>query len=140
MPEMSANIIRDRVIEEIDKDIYDVIILNFANTDMVGHTGKMDATIKAVETIDNAIGMIYKEVMKHNGILVITADHGNAEEMGDNSNPITSHTTNLVPLIITKENIKLNDGRLCDIIPTVIDLMNLEKPEEMTGVSLIERS
>ena len=137
MPEMSANIVRDKVIEAIDSDKYNVIILNFANTDMVGHTGNLDATIKAVETIDTAIGMIYKKVLEHNGILLITADHGNAEKMEENGNIFTAHTTNLVPFLITKEGIKLNDGRLCDITPTMLDLMNLDKPIEMTGVSLI---
>ena len=137
MPEMSANIVRDKVIEAIDSEKYNVIILNFANTDMVGHTGNLDATIKAVETIDTAVGMIYKKVLEHNGILLITADHGNAEKMKENNNIFTAHTTNLVPLLITKKDIKLNDGRLCDITPTMLDLMNLDKPNEMTGVSLI---
>jgi 2,3-bisphosphoglycerate-independent phosphoglycerate mutase len=137
MPEMSANIVRDKVIEAIDSNKYDVIILNFANTDMVGHTGNLDATIKAVETIDTAVGMIYKKVLEHNGILLITADHGNAEKMIENNDIFTAHTTNLVPLIITKKGIKLNDGRLCDITPTMLDLMGLDKPIEMTGKSLI---
>ena len=137
MPEMSANIVRDKVIEAIDSEKYNVIILNFANTDMVGHTGNLDATIKAVETIDTAVGMIYKKVLEHNGILLITADHGNAEKMEENGNIFTAHTTNLVPLLITKKDIKLNDGRLCDITPTMLDLMNLDKPIEMTGISLI---
>ena len=137
MPEMSANIVRDKVIEAIDSNKYDVIILNFANTDMVGHTGNLDATIKAVETIDTAVGMIYKKVLEHNGILLITADHGNAEKMKENNDIFTAHTTNLVPLIITKKGIKLNDGRLCDITPTMLDLMGLDKPIEMTGKSLI---
>ena len=138
MPEMSANIVRDKVLDAIDSDKYNVIILNYANTDMVGHTGNLDATIKAVETIDTAIGMIYKKVLEHNGILLITADHGNAEKMLDNNEIFTAHTTNLVPLIITKKGIELNDGRLCDITPTMLDLMGLDKPSEMTGISLIK--
>ena len=139
-PEMSANIVRDKVLEAIESDKYNSIILNFANTDMVGHTGKLDAAIKAVETVDTAIGMIYKKVLEHNGVLLITADHGNAEKMiGEDNKPFTAHTTNLVPLIITKEGIELNDGRLCDLAPTMLDLMNLDKPEEMTGVSLIRK-
>ena len=138
MPEMSANIVRDKVIEAIDSDKYNVIILNFANTDMVGHTGNLDATIKAVETVDTAIGMIFKKVQEHNGTLLITADHGNAEKMLENNEIFTAHTTNLVPLIITKKGIKLKDGRLCDITPTMLDLMGLDKPSEMTGISLIE--
>ena len=140
-PEMSANIVRDKVLEAIESDKYNAIILNFANTDMVGHTGKLDAAIKAVETVDTAIGMIYKKVLEHNGVLLITADHGNAEKMIDyeDKSPFTAHTTNLVPLIVTKEGIELNDGRLCDLAPTMLDLMNLDKPEEMTGVSLIRK-
>ena len=139
-PEMSANIVRDKVLEAIESDKYNAIILNFANTDMVGHTGKLDAAIKAVETVDTAIGMIYKKVLEHNGVLLITADHGNAEKMiGEDNKPFTAHTTNLVPLIITKKGIELNDGRLCDLAPTMLDLMNLDKPEEMTGVSLIRK-
>ena len=102
--------------------------------------GKLDAAIKAVETVDTAIGMIYKKVLEHNGVLLITADHGNAEKMiGEDNKPFTAHTTNLVPLIITKEGIELNDGRLCDLAPTMLDLMNLDKPEEMTGISLIRK-
>ena len=139
-PEMSANIVRDKVLEAIESDKYNSIILNFANTDMVGHTGKLDAAIKAVETVDTAIGMIYKKVLEHNGVLLITADHGNAEKMiGEDNKPFTAHTTNLVPLIITKKGIELNDGRLCDLAPTMLDLMNLDKPVEMTGVSLIRK-
>ena len=139
-PEMSANIVRDKVLEAIESDKYNSIILNFANTDMVGHTGNLDATIKAVETIDTAVGMIYKKVLEHNGVLLITADHGNAEKMiGEDNKPFTAHTTNLVPLIITKKGIELNDGRLCDLAPTMLDLMNLDKPVEMTGVSLIRK-
>ena len=141
-PEMSANIVRDKAIEAIDSDKYNVIILNFANTDMVGHTGKMDAAIKAVETVDTAIGMIYKKIEEKNGILLITADHGNAEKMIDyeDKTPFTAHTTNKVPLIITKKGLNLKEGRLCDLAPTMLDLMNLPKPKEMTGESLIERS
>ena len=139
-PEMSANIVRDKVLEAIESDKYNSIILNFANTDMVGHTGKLDAAIKAVETVDTAIGIIYKKVLEHNGVLLITADHGNAEKMiGEDNKPFTAHTTNLVPLIVTKKGIELNDGRLCDLAPTMLDLMNLDKPEEMTGVSLIRK-
>lgn len=138
-PEMSANIVRDKVIEAIDSEKYDVIILNFANTDMVGHTGKLDAAIKAVETIDTAIGKIYKEIEKYNGILLISADHGNCEKMidYDNKTPFTAHTTNKVPLVITKKGIRLKEGRLCDLTPTMLDLMNLDKPKEMSGESLI---
>lgn len=140
-PEMSANIVRDKVLDAIDKDKYNVIILNFANTDMVGHTGKLDAVIKAVETIDTAIGMIYKKVLGHNGILLITADHGNCEKMIDykDKTAFTAHTTNKVPLIITKKGLKLKEGRLCDLTPTMLDIMGIDKPKEMTGESLIEK-
>ncbi len=135
-PEMSANEVTEALLPEMEN--YDVIILNFANGDMVGHTGVLDAAIKAVETVDNNLGKIYKRIKELDGCMIITADHGNCEEMlDDEGNVLTAHTTNLVPLIITKENINLNDGKLGDIAPTMIDLLGLEIPEEMTGKSLI---
>ncbi len=139
-PEMSANEITDKAIEKIKEKKYDSIILNFANTDMVGHTGNLKATIKAVETVDECIGKIVKAIKKVNGILLITADHGNCEKMIDDktNSPQTAHTTNLVPLIIYGiENIKLRPGKLSDISPTMLDLLNLDKPLEMSGKSLI---
>ena len=137
-PEMSANKITEELLKEIGN--YDLIILNFANGDMVGHTGVLDAAVKAVETIDNCLLQIYEKVKELDGIMIVTADHGNCEEMLDDSNDvITSHTTNLVPFIITKQNINLCPGKLGDIAPTILDLMNLEIPQEMTGKSLIQK-
>ena len=141
-PEMSANEICDNVCKAIDDEKYDAIILNFANPDMVGHTGNMEAAEKAVETVDKCIGRIITEIGKHNGQLLITADHGNCEQMIDykTGEPFTSHTTNPVPLILYGRNdVKLKNGRLCDLAPTLLDLMGLEKPEEMTGESLLVR-
>ena len=109
---------------------------------MVGHTGNLEATIKALEIIDECIGKVVSAVEKVRGTLLITADHGNAEQMIDyvTGDPHTAHTTNVVPLVLMgKENIKLNPGRLCDIAPTMLELMGLNKPDEMTGVSLIEK-
>lgn len=142
-PEMSAYEVTDKVVDVIRKNETDVIILNFANCDMVGHTGVLDAAIKAVETVDECIGKIVTEVLKVDGTIIITADHGNAEQMVDytTGDPHTAHTTTPVPLIIAgcKEDIKLKEGRLADIAPTMLDLMGLDKPEEMTGESLIEK-
>ena len=142
-PEMSAYEVTDKVVDVIRKNETDVIILNFANCDMVGHTGVLEAAIKAVETVDECIGKIVTEVLKVDGTIIITADHGNAEQMIDytTGDPHTAHTTTPVPLIIAgcKEDIKLREGRLADIAPTMLDLMGLEKPEEMTGESLIEK-
>ena len=138
-PEMSAKEITDKLIEELDKDIYDVVILNYANGDMVGHTGNYEAAIKAVEYLDTCLKQLYEKINSLNGILVITADHGNCDIMWDeNKIPVTSHTTNPVPLIITKEGLTLNNGILADIAPTIIALLNLEKPKEMNGHNLIK--
>ncbi|MBO6243916.1 MAG: 2,3-bisphosphoglycerate-independent phosphoglycerate mutase, partial [Clostridia bacterium] len=141
-PEMSAYEVTDKVLEAIKSDKYDNIILNYANTDMVGHTGNLDAAIKAVEAIDKCVGKIVKLIKEKNGNLIITADHGNAEQMIDytTGEPHTAHTTNPVPLILITPNEKLQlkeDGKLADLSPTMLDLMNLEKPKEMTGNSLI---
>ena len=137
-PEMSCYEVTDALLPELAN--FDVVILNFANGDMVGHTGVLDAAIKAVEAVDYNLGRIYEKVNELGGVMLITADHGNCEEMLDETgNVLTAHTTNLVPLIITKENIELSDGKLGDIAPTMIDLLNLEIPSEMTGVSLIKK-
>lgn len=141
-PEMSAYEITENVIKAINDEKYDAIILNFANPDMVGHTGNLDAAIKAVEAVDTCVGKIIDALSKHNGTCIITADHGNCDQMIDykTGDPFTSHTTNPVPIILYGvENVKLNNGRLCDIAPTLLDLMGLEKPKEMTGESLIVR-
>lgn len=138
-PEMSAYLITDKLLEIMNN--YDVIILNFANGDMVGHTGVMDATIKAVETVDSNLKKIYDKSLELGFTLVVTADHGNAEYMlDDNDNIITSHTTNKVPFIICKEGLTLKEGKLSDIAPTLLELIKLEKPKEMTGTSLINNN
>ena len=137
-PEMSADEVTENLLKELPNT--DLVILNFANGDMVGHTGVLEAAIKAVETVDKNLKLIYDKIMELGGILIVTADHGNCEEMlYDNDNIVTSHTTNPVPFIITEQGLKLHEGKLGDIAPTILDLMNIEKPEEMTGVSLIEK-
>ena len=143
-PEMSAYEVTDKVVEAIQSNKYDVVILNFANTDMVGHTGSLPAAIKAVEAVDECVGRIVKIIEEKKGNLIITADHGNAEQMIDyaTGEPHTAHTTNPVPIILITEDqtIKLKEnGKLADLAPTMLDLMGIEKPEEMTGESLLER-
>ncbi|MEG2247172.1 MAG: alkaline phosphatase family protein, partial [Peptostreptococcaceae bacterium] len=126
-------------------DKYDFIVVNFANPDMVGHTGSIDAAIKAVEVVDNCIGELVDKLLEVGASAIITADHGNAEYMLDpqNGKVVTSHSTNPVPFILVGEEFKnailLDDGRLSDIAPTILDMMNLEKPEEMTGHSLLKK-
>ncbi|MDD3048736.1 MAG: 2,3-bisphosphoglycerate-independent phosphoglycerate mutase [Bacilli bacterium] len=137
-PEMSANEVTDKLLEAIDTDKYDLIILNYANCDMVGHTGDMKATIKAVETVDLNLGKVYKKVIDKKGLLIVVADHGNCEYMlDDNNHPITTHTTNKVPFIICNKDYKVRDGKLGDVAPTILKIMNLNIPEEMTGEILI---
>ena len=139
-PEMSAYEVTEKVVEAIKSEKYDTIILNYANPDMVGHTGSLEAAIKAVETIDNCVGRVVEAVNAQEGILLITADHGNSEQMIDykTGEPHTAHTTNPVPLILVgKDDVKLKSGKLADLAPTMLDLMNLSKPEEMTGESLL---
>ena len=143
-PEMSAPKLTQTVLEELRKNIYDVIILNFANPDMVGHTGVFEATIKAVETVDQCIGEIVDELQKMNGTLLITADHGNAEEKLDPKTdlPLTAHSTNWVPFILVDDKYKgrilREGGALCDVAPTLLELLNIPKSEEMTGQSLLK--
>ncbi len=141
-PEMSALEVTQRVIEAIKCRKYDNIILNYANPDMVGHTGSLEAAIKAIETIDEALGRVLEAINEVNGVLLITADHGNSEQMIDykTGEPHTAHTTNPVPLILVgMENVQLKEGKLADLAPTMLDIMNLEKPKEMTGESLLIR-
>ncbi len=131
-PDMSAKEITESLLKELDKDKYDYIILNFANGDMLGHTGNIEATIKSVETMDTCLGKIYNKILEKNGVMVIIADHGNCEIMLDeNNNKVTSHTTSLVPLIVTKENAELKDGSLKDVAPLLLSLNNIEIPKEM---------
>ena len=131
-PEMSAYKITNKLLENIDK--YDFIVLNFANGDMVGHTGNFDATVKAVEVLDECIGKIYKKCKELDMTLVLTADHGNCDYMlDDNNNVITSHSKSLVPFIVTDTKYKLKDGKLGDIAPTVLSIMDINIPSDMTG-------
>lgn len=142
MPEMSAYPLTDKVVKLIEENKYDVIILNFANPDMVGHTGNFDATVKAIEVLDECVVKVTDAVLALGGQIIITADHGNADLMFDDSgNIITAHSLNPVPfLVIANEPVVLrNDGILADIAPTLLDLMGIEKPVEMTGRSLIIR-
>ncbi len=137
-PEMSAKEITESLLEEMEN--FDLIILNFANGDMLGHTGVLDAAIKGVEVVDHCLLKIYEKIKELNGIMIVTADHGNCEEMlDDDGNIVTSHTTNKVPFIITKEDITLSPGKLGDIAPTILELLNLKIPVEMTGKSLIQK-
>jgi len=138
-PEMSAYLVRDKLLEELDSDKFDLIVVNFANCDMVGHTGIIPAAIKAVSVVDECVGDVYAKVSELGGTMLITADHGNAETLLDeNNNPFTAHTTNPVPLIVTNSHIALKEGgKLGDLAPTILQLLGLPQPEEMTGHSLI---
>lgn len=139
-PEMAAYEITEAVLKELDSDTHDVVILNFANGDMVGHTGVIPAAVKAVETVDNCVGKVVAKVLEKDGVALVTADHGNCEKMlTEDNKPFTAHTTNLVPFIVTKKDVKLREsGNLGDIAPTMLKLLGLEQPKEMTGVSIIE--
>lgn len=138
-PEMSAYLITDKLIEELEKD-YNLVVLNYANGDMVGHTGNYEATKKAVKALDKCLKRLYKKAQEKNYTLLIIADHGNCDYMIDNNNNIvTSHSVSPVPCIVTDKNIKLKNGRLCDVAPTLLNIMGIEIPSEMTGESLIER-
>ena len=137
-PEMSAYEVMEEAVRLILSGAYDVIILNFANCDMVGHTGIYEAACKAVTTVDECVAKVVEATSKMGGISLITADHGNAERMIDtDGEPFTAHTTNPVPFYIVGANVRLRDGRLADIAPTMLDLMGLEKPAEMDGETLI---
>ncbi|MCK5683107.1 2,3-bisphosphoglycerate-independent phosphoglycerate mutase [bacterium] len=139
-PEMSAETVRDKLVEAVESDKYDVIICNFANGDMVGHTGIYDAILKAVETVDTCVNDVVQSVLAKNGVCILCADHGNAEKTRlDDGSPMTAHTTNPVPLtIVGLDSAKLRDsGKLCDIAPTILSLLGIEQPAEMTGQSLI---
>ena len=136
--EMSAYQVTEEAVKRIESGAYDVVILNFANCDMVGHTGVYDAACKAVSTVDECVNRVVEATSKMGGVSLITADHGNAERMSDaNGEPFTAHTTNLVPFYIVGASVQLRDGRLADIAPTMLDLMGLEKPSEMDGKTLI---
>ena len=137
-PEMSAFEVCDKCVERIESGAYDVIILNFANCDMVGHTGVLEAAVKAVETVDTCVGRVVEATLKMGGIAMVTADHGNAEDMKQpDGSPMTAHTTNLVPFILCGAGTELRPGRLADIAPTILDVMGLACPPEMDGKTLI---
>ncbi|MGL5821523.1 MAG: 2,3-bisphosphoglycerate-independent phosphoglycerate mutase [Sarcina sp.] len=143
-PEMNAPELTDKLIAALDEDKYDVVIVNFANPDMVGHTGVMEAAVKAIEAVDTAVGRISNKILEKDGTLFVTADHGNAEVMIDYStgNPMTAHTTNLVPFFWIANNAegkKLANGKLADIAPTMLEVLGLDKPAEMTGESLLNK-
>ncbi len=140
-PEMSAPAVTDTALEQLAQNKYKVIIMNYANPDMVGHTGNMEATVRAVETVDSSLGRVLDAVLARDGVAIITADHGNAEHMKDeNGEPFTAHTVDPVPFILIGNDvseIKLRKGRLEDIAPTMLGLLGIDKPKEMTGESLI---
>ncbi|UMM63590.1 2,3-bisphosphoglycerate-independent phosphoglycerate mutase [Aristophania vespae] len=143
-PEMSSVELTDRAVEAISSSKYDMVILNFANPDMVGHTGSLEAAIKAVEAVDTGLGRIADAIEKAGGVLLVTADHGNCETMKnpETGGPHTAHTINKVPFILaySKENVAVHDGRLADLAPTILHLMGLKKPAAMTGKSLIDKA
>jgi len=143
-PEMSAPEVTDKLVEAIESGQYDLVVCNYANGDMVGHTGKMDAAIKAVETLDAALARVTEATLKAGGECLITADHGNVELMVDpeTGGPVTSHTNYPVPLVYVTDqhkDAKVKEGRLADIAPTLLSILGLDKPKEMTGESLIEK-
>lgn len=144
-PEMSAPEVADKLVEAIENETFDLIVVNFANTDMVGHTGVLPAAVKAVETVDTCIGRLAAALDKVGGAMLVTADHGNAEQMRDlqTGQAHTAHTLNPVPLVLVgagAEVANLEKGRLADVAPTLLDLMGLEQPAEMTGRSLIQHA
>ena len=140
-PEMSAPELTDKAVEAINSGKYDLIVLNYANPDMVGHTGVLSAAIKAVETVDTGLGRIVEAIRKAGGALLVTADHGNCETMRDpvTGGPHTAHTTNPVPIVMMGAGNRtlVEGGRLADLAPTLLELMDLPKPAEMNGVSLL---
>ena len=139
-PEMSAEEVTQALLAELDKDKFDVVILNFANPDMVGHTGVLAAAIKAMEKVDNCVGRIVEKVLSLDGSVCICADHGNLEKMAEaDGKPNTAHTTNPVPfLLVSKEKHQLQQGILADIAPTMLELLHIPQPKAMTGKSLIK--
>ncbi|ADU31758.1 2,3-bisphosphoglycerate-independent phosphoglycerate mutase [Evansella cellulosilytica] len=140
-PEMSAYEVTEALLDEINKDKHDVIVLNFANPDMVGHSGMLEPTVKAIEAVDECLGKIVDLIIEKGGKAVITADHGNADVLEtEEGTPMTAHTTNPVPVIVTDKNVELReDGILGDLAPTVLELTGVEQPVEMTGKSLIKK-
>lgn len=138
-PEMSAFEVKEKVLEALDSDKYGFILVNFANPDMVGHTGVEEAAIKAIKAVDECVGEIVNKVVEKGYVMLLTADHGNAECMKADGKPFTAHTNNKVPLVLINADDKTlkNDGALSDVAPTVLELMGIEQPKEMTGTSLL---
>jgi 2,3-bisphosphoglycerate-independent phosphoglycerate mutase len=140
---MSAYEVTDKLVEQIRLGSYDVIIVNYANMDMVGHTGFFDATVEAVQTVDTCVGKVVNAVIGSGGSVIITADHGNAEKMMDtiSGSPHTAHTSNPVRCIYVcdEKGVQLCEGKLSDIAPTMLEILNIPKPVEMTGKSLIKK-
>jgi 2,3-bisphosphoglycerate-independent phosphoglycerate mutase len=143
-PEMSAPEVTDKLVEVIEAGKYDTIICNFANGDMVGHSGIFEAAVKAVEAVDACLGRIIEALKVNGGQCLITADHGNVEQMlsDDGAQPLTSHTIGPVPLVLFSptQGLGIKEGALCDLAPTLLDMMGMDKPAEMTGVSLLTRA
>jgi 2,3-bisphosphoglycerate-independent phosphoglycerate mutase len=141
-PEMSAPQVTDEVLSRLESGRYDFVVLNFANMDMVGHTGVMAAAVKACETVDRCLQRVLDKLLEQGGVALVTADHGNSEKMSDpDGRPYTAHTTNPVRLLLiddTRKDAVLRHGRLGDIAPTLLALMGLKKPRQMTGQSLIQ--
>ena len=140
-PEMSAPELTSKVKAAIDTGDYDLIVINYANPDMVGHTGSLEAAMKACETVDTGLGQLLESIEKLGGMALVTADHGNCELMRDpeTGGPHTAHTTNPVPLVLVggSEGQTLRNGRLADLAPTLLFMMGVDQPEEMTGRNLI---
>ncbi|WP_372713668.1 2,3-bisphosphoglycerate-independent phosphoglycerate mutase, partial [Ilyobacter sp.] len=141
-PEMSAYEVTDGLVEALENDLYDVIVVNLANPDMVGHTGVYEAAKKAIEVVDECLGRVADKIIQKDGALLVTADHGNVDLMEDPEThvPFTAHTTNDVPFLLVSnkyKNSKVKDGKLADLAPTMLDILNIEKPAEMTGETLI---
>ena len=136
---MSAVPVCDKVVDAINSGKYDVVILNYANCDMVGHTGIFEAAVKAVETVDTCVGRTAQAVLNMGGVMLLTADHGNADCMiAEDGSPFTAHTTNPVPFAVIGKDCQLREGgKLCDISPTILKLLNLAQPTEMDGESII---
>jgi 2,3-bisphosphoglycerate-independent phosphoglycerate mutase len=141
-PEMSAKGVADAVVSRVESGAYDFVLVNFANPDMVGHTGVLPAAVRAVEAVDAALGRIVDVVRRQGGVVLVTADHGNCETMRDpqTGGPHTAHTTNPVPLVLVDDGrigAVLREGRICDVAPTLLEIMEVDKPDEMTGLSLL---
>jgi 2,3-bisphosphoglycerate-independent phosphoglycerate mutase len=138
-PEMSAYEVTDALLKEIEEDHFDAIILNYANPDMVGHSGMLEPTIKAIEAVDECLGKVVDLILEKGGTAIITADHGNSDEVVTlEGKPMTAHTTNPVPVIVTKQGVELRDGILADLAPTMLDLLKIQQPAEMTGKSIMK--